>query len=734
MKNRLVFILYLSLLVVISSCAKKEIISHYERPDWLRGNAFEILREKGNYSIFLEGIEKTGFKDVLDGKTITTVFAPNDEAFIAYFKEKNITSISQIHQNELKKLIGYHLIYYAYGKTRLQNYQPEGSEGYEPLLAGLYYKHRSRSSDSISLETDFTDGRLKKVFHKDRFLPVFSQQHFTTKGIEAVSNYEYFYGTGSWKGGQGFNVSNAGVSEYAIPADNGYVYLVDQVIQPLNTVYKEIAKNDKYSDFIRIYDMFKTFWYDEQTTLNYAAAGDSLFIVNHGVLPPIASEWSYNGESGMPDYANLGQLTYRAYNVFAPNNAALQSLYQTYFSPYYNSLLEVDLLPLSLIMYNHVYQGNIVFPSEIGKNENIKSSYGTPIVFNPNLDVQDKAIGSNGVYYGLNKVLVPDMFNSVTGPVFVNPKYRMFMHMLVNTDLYQVLSSKNIEFTLLIPSDETLKNTIVGESYLFWSEGNPLVYGDENIMVENENGILVPLSTRQQEILVSEHIIYGKVDNLNTTKVFRTRNPFSYVYTFGGNLYSSTNYNTENSEHGVIRLNGNWYNGNAYEPSLAFQSDARTIKSTIPGAETINNPLRQFSEFAKLLARVGHLEVGRTLPFMFGNRFILFAPDNQTVLAGISSGAIPSSNTELAEYLKSYFVSVPDNSLSDYPFAGFGVQGKWNTAKLIGYNSYRKLELKDKSTHLELVDTDGTIIRVSDELPKLFSDGAVYKISGLLKK
>ncbi|MCA5003863.1 fasciclin domain-containing protein [Sphingobacterium bovistauri] len=734
MRSTLIFILNLLVLITLDSCGKKELISNYERPDWLRGNVFEILHEKGNYTIFLEGIEKSGLKEVLDGKTITTVFAPNDVAFSTYLKEKNIASIAQMPIQDLKRLIGYHLIYYAYGKDRLQNYQPEGSEGYEPNFAGLYYKHRSRSSDSITVEVDLTDGRTKKVFHKDRFLPVFSQQHFTTKGIDATANYEYFYGTGIWRGNQGFNISNAGVDEYAIPADNGYVYLLDRVIEPLNTVYQELAKKNTYSDFIAIYDKFKSFWYDEPTSLNYAAAGDSLFIVNHGPLPPIASEWSYNGGGGFPDYANLGQLAYRANNVFAPSNTAIQNFYQEYFSPYYNSIKDVDLLPLALVMYNHVYLGNVVFPSEIGKNPDIKTSFGTPIVFNPTVDVQDKAMASNGVYYGLNKVLVPDMFNSVTGPAFRNPKYKMFMYMLANTGLYQLLSSQNIDFTLFIPSDETLKGTIVGESYLFWSEGNPLVYGDENVLVENENGILVPLSVRQQEILISESMVYGKIDNLSGTKVLRTRNPYSYVYVTGGKLHSSATYNTPDLNLTISRINGDWYNGNSYETSLALQADARMIKSTITGAQTISNPLNQYAEFSKLLARVGHLEVGRTLPFLFGNRFILFAPDNQTVLNGIASGDIPSNNTELAEYLKSYFVSVPDNSLSDYPFPGFGIQGVWNTTKLTGYNLFRKLELLDRTTHLELKDIDGTLIPISNELPKLFSDGAVYKISRLLKK
>lgn len=717
-----------------SSCSKKEMITHYERPEWLRGNIWQILEERGNFSHFLDGVERAGFREVLDGKTIATVFAPNNEAFEAYFKTKNISNVGQIPTAELSRLIGYHLIYYAYGKERLFDYQPSGSEGYEIRNAGLYYKHRTRSVDSITVEVDKTDGKRKKVFHKDRFLPVFSQQHFNTKGIDAASNYEYFYGAGSWRGSDGFNVSNAAVEEYAIPADNGYVYVVDEVIEPLNTVYDELANNGNYRDFISLYDKFRTFWYDQASSANYAAVGDSLFIVNHGGLPPIASQWSHNGESGYPDYANLAQLSYRAYNVFAPSNAALQGFFNEYFSPYYNTIYDVDMLPIAMVMYNHVYEGNIVFPSEIGKNPDVKTLFNTPIEFNPSTDVQDKAIASNGVYYGLNKVLVPDLFNSVTGPAFRNPRYKMFMYMLRNTGLHQTLSSQDIEFTLFIPEDETLKSTLVGNSYLFWSEGHPLVFGDEGVMVENDDGVLVPWSARQQEVFLSDHIVYGRINSLAEKKVYRTRNPFTYVYTDNGKVYSSATYNMKDTDIETTNIPGNWFNGLSIEPTVSMMADPRSIKGTIIGAETPNNPLNQYSEFAKLLGRAGLLDVGSALSFLFGNRFLLFAPDNATVLQGLANGVFPEDNAQLATYLRSYFISVPDNSLGDYPFPGFGVEGLWNTAQLTGYQQYRQLEVLDQQTRLALKDTDGTVILVSTDFPQLFSDGAVYKISGLLKR
>src|SRR5690606_24097190 len=83
-----------------AACSKKELVSHYERPDWLKGNSWEVLEERGQFTLFLEAAERAGFKEVLDGKTIATVFAPSDEAFQRYLAENNWSSVAQVPQQE----------------------------------------------------------------------------------------------------------------------------------------------------------------------------------------------------------------------------------------------------------------------------------------------------------------------------------------------------------------------------------------------------------------------------------------------------------------------------------------------------------------------------------------------------------------------------------------------------------------------------------------------------------
>jgi len=717
---------------LFTQCEKKEAESHYERPDWLKGNAWEVLEERGDCSIFLQAVESTGYKDVLNGKGIATVMAPNDAAFQAYFQEKGIHSINDIPLEELRKLIGFHLVYYAYDKGRFANYQPEGFDNAEPIKAGLYYKHRTRSRDTISLWRDEVAKVNRKVFHKDRFLPVFSSTLFNTKAIDAKSNYEYFYPGSTWTGVDGFNVSNASVNEYAIPTDNGYVYLLEQVLEPLETVYHELSGLSDYTVFMSIYDRFTQFWYDEAATKSYSSSGDSLFIVRHTGLPQIASEWSYNGEGGIADYANLADLSYKAFNVFAPNNQALTDFFNTYWSKYYTKIEEVNFLPLALLLSNHVYTGNVVFPSEIKKGEQIKSAYGSIIKFDPDNDVANRGIGTNGVYYGLDKVIVPDMFYSVTGPLLQNPKYKIFLQMIASTNLIQPLMSKDLKFTLFIPSDDVILNTLYGDSYIFWEEGSPLVYGDEEVQVENTDGVRVPMSQRAMELFVSNHIITDQITQIGGKKVYRTRNPFSYVYITDNGVASSALYNAGNFIKATAQT-GNWSNGSAYEVEASLLNETGTIKYSMNGASTADSPLNEYSEFAKLLSKAGLLEAGEELSFLFGDNFLLFAPGNDEVVQALNAGLIPQDNAELAEYLKYYFVPVTDNSLSDYPFAGFGVQGDWFTAQMAGTTQKRSIKLQDLGNSLQVQSADGEVAQILSEFPRIFADGAVYRINKVFK-
>jgi uncharacterized surface protein with fasciclin (FAS1) repeats len=247
LKKRILCIV--SLVLLLTSCVS-EFEKYYTTPDWLKGNAWEVLEKRGNFKLFLAAVERSSFKDLVQGKGQITVLAPSDDAFQAYLDKKGYASVNDIptENGELDKLIGYHLVYYSFSKNAFEDYKPDGIESVNPFK-GIYYKFRTKSRDGISWEKNPTTDQddSVRVMHKDRFLPVFSHNLFSSMAIDAKSNYEFFYPESTWTGDEGFNVSNASVTEYAIITDNGYVYVVNKVIEPLETVYTELTKSADFS-------------------------------------------------------------------------------------------------------------------------------------------------------------------------------------------------------------------------------------------------------------------------------------------------------------------------------------------------------------------------------------------------------------------------------------------------------------------------------------------------------
>ena len=113
---------------LLSSCS--DLDDYYDAPSWMGGSIYQELQDEGNYSIFLKGVQLSGWEAVMNGKSIVTVMAPNYEAMTAYLQENyHTTDISQVEIGELKKLIGYHILYYAFDKDKLINFRPIKGDG-----------------------------------------------------------------------------------------------------------------------------------------------------------------------------------------------------------------------------------------------------------------------------------------------------------------------------------------------------------------------------------------------------------------------------------------------------------------------------------------------------------------------------------------------------------------------------------------------------------------------------
>lgn len=722
--NRVLMLSLILATIFIVSC-QSELDKYYETPDWLKGNAWEYLESKGNYTQFLQAIELTGFKELVSGKGIITVMAPSNDAFTNYLNQKGYASINDVPSDDLKKLIGYHLVYYSFSKEQFANYQPNGSGSENPLERGLYYKHRTKALNPVTTEFDKVTGRNVKVIHKELFLPVLSENLFETKNIDAKTNYEYFFNGSTWAGSDnGFNVASAAVNEYAVVTDNGYLYEIDRVLEPLETIHQSLKNQGNFSDFLSMYDKFSDYWYDEEATKNYGN-GDSLFIHKHVALPQIASEWPYNGEGALPDYAELASLSKDAFSVYVPTNEALAKFYNDYWSPYYTSLDSVNFIQVAYLLDNHVYSGSIVFPEEIQKGQ-ITTKYGTPVAFDPNTDVDISQICANGAYYGLNEVQVPGMFKSVTGPAFRNPEYRMFLFMMSSTGMVLPLSGNSINYTVFYPNDATILKSGYYDLNIQYYDPKPLVFDDDVIQVLD--GQWVNMSGGTMLGFINDHIASDIITEISGIKVYKTRTDFNYLYVKDNSIASTRMYNENLPFSPIERIEGDWTNGEAYKIDTLLLKNNNPFKAEITSADEYDF-LSDFVEFSKLLTKAGLLPLNNPLDFIVGN-YMVFIPNNEAIL-NAPAGVIPEDPEQLAEYLKYYFVPMSTNFLSDYLFPGTGLTEVLKTYQLVNFEA-STFEISDQGDKLHIVSNNGNANVVSI-IPKVYTDGAAYLIDGLIQ-
>lgn len=755
------------------------------------GNAWEYLENRGNFTSFLRAAQRAGYEDLVRGKGLATIFAPDDEAFQKYLSRHGYSSVEDIPADELDNMITYHLLYYSFKGESFMEYRPEGST-VEDDYVGLYFKYRTRSRDAMEKITDPTKGNtLATVFHQEKYIPVFTPNLFNwynthgSSGSTGTINYDYFYGSGLWQGDNWvagnepyFRVSNAGVKEYSIITDNGYLYVLDDVVEPLKTIYQTIADDDNYSICTKIYDRFKDLTYDEDIALNYNNR-DSAFLYKHTGLSSIAYErclgnYIIVGTNGVSELeaTKLGPLSMATNTLFAPTNAALEEFYRTYWEPYYgvNNWDSVKFTPLYALMseqeavHRLISKNGPLLPSEIQQGNAITTSR-TVINIDPNSDVITRAMCSNGVMYGVNKLIsVPKYFSYVTAPAFVNPDYNMFLLLMAKSGVLSLYTAENQTFYAFYPTQEMLLKTTVGGEYLIYENSNPNKYGAEDITISDGEGGTVSLSRANSADIVRNQIADRVIEVPGTEDkiYFSTNGSFSYFFSREDSIFSTSKYNVHYGQRNdanlrdlvtfteitdlpevrngrVFALSGG-FNATALMPEASSFESVALLETQVPWEfkETSagDRNFYQSGILASLNDSTENLDVLLTIEAE-GNgtmpRFIVFALTNEAMQRAFDDGFINSRRKPFNAYMPNLFISVERSRLMDYPFPN----DKQGTRTLYSYKqkedgSYTSVQLSDMGSYLQLTDTKGRTARVVNTFPYIYTDCAVYVIDNYL--
>ncbi len=751
-----------------SSCQDK-MKDYYEEPDWIKGSIYEILEERGDYSLFLSAVDRCEYTSLLKGRAILTVMAPNDASMNSYLQANyGTTKVEDIPVGELKKLVGFHLLYYSFDKDKLVNFRPNEGDGatddQKEINAGLYYKFRTRSQDPVSVTEPsrmmLSDGSLVdtsgvsvEVYHLERFIPVFSYAMFNTLIIDAKYNYEYFFPESSWTGDNGFNVSDASVTEYAVPAKNGYLYMVDRVIRPLETIHTELEQNSEYSLFLRLYDQAAYFAADEDLTSTYGGGTHTyyqrLYQNTSFRVPNIDSEWPVN------DYMQMSALSSTAYSVFAPTNAAFNEFYTSYWGDSEDPTgypLEVNYDSISsdainYLLSNSIDPNSMVFPEEI-KNGDVENLFTkTTILFDVDaVPQQNRKMCVNGVLYGQSILTPPAVFGSVTGPAYKYKRYNMFLRMLGASDMQSTLTDMDVNFIMLYPNDAQF-------------EANNVWYDEESDKLKNGpvgSTTAGNLGSGEQANYVNSHIISltGGAEQLPTSglKVYRTLNTNYrlYLYVKDGKVSNSFKYNN------LIHYAGNdlttldsvyasfdelTFRGTSWTNGHCYSYDTRENRFLMRGSnsEAIyanfipmiyshrNDEGTLFQGFIKVLILANMIdEQAQTMNYMTEDCMML-VPTTDAIKQAILQGKIPyitttatsaddadfwdkcsapadgsEEQTHLQHYMLQYFLPESTAPATEYPYPGWGQDTAIPTIADISYSPAR-------SAYIYIYDNGGKL-------------------------
>lgn len=737
---------------------------HYERPGWLVGSAYELLQSEGNYSSFLKAIDLTGYKAIVNGQSLLTVMAPDDDAFDLYLKDKGYESVDAMYEiapTELEKLVSFHLLYYAYDWKKLVNFRPvEGDGATENQLinkAGMYFKHRTRSSEPSSTAIDPATGREIKVYHFDRLLPVFSNKMFETMQLDAKYNYEYFYRNSTWTGGSkgdngGFNVSNASVLDnVSVPTDNGYLYHIDQVLEPLESIYAVMSQNpEEYSTYQKLYDIYTSYIYDAEVSNNYGK-GDSLFLRYHTPMADIALEWY---SSFVENYSIN---TRYGYSLFVPNNQAIDAFFKEFWGDSsYETIFDLDpIIVKYFLLQTFANSIDPVFPEMI-KNNMVYNELGTLITVDPD-EVSDPRVCTNGFFYGMNQMEAPALFSSVMGAAFTDAAYLPFLYALDGSGIATSFANKNSSFAVLLPDTAKFSKLTMQVLTLDKTTGPELVKFDDLASA------YVSVSQSEKRNILNLHVAPDVTEiPQEGSHVIETVVPFNYWFIRDGKVTTNTMFNQclhETFSGEPIDLfvpveavyTGN--NGTAYVyggEDLFQEGDANTLLYELAVCNDENRPYYYFARLLQESELLSVNEDGQVVCYIpIDDRFISFIPTNEAILnaaerlndkvgkATISEGKVKisgsSNKTKYANYLRSYFALSSLNVFTSYPYPGSGVNGELKT----DFGDYNMNLLDDGATlKVEFINGENTVpANVIDKyfyLPFVYSDGCFHFIDDVL--
>ena len=346
MRKKLPFIYPAILFLIAAGCNDQfESGGKYSRPDWLAGKLYTQIKEQPELSTFTKCIEITGYDTIINKSGSYTVFAPDNAAFEIYFQDHpNYHSVEDIPQQELTRIVKYHIVQNPWSTEQLRsldiygwidsldlnNDEPKGFKR-ETLLRDKdrnYGMAQNLEKHLIIVDTLQSPWFRKQATDSRKYAPIFYKEYFDIYDLTS-GDYAFYFGR-PFESSNDMYFANGRIVKSDIFAENGFVHIIDRVIEPLQNAFQIL--NDRtgdhsYTEFLNLVNSFPEFVYNEEKTNDQPGADqgfivDSLFDITYPELTfDIINEKTKapSGTMGLP-----GNVSIRYHHgLVAPTNAGL---------------------------------------------------------------------------------------------------------------------------------------------------------------------------------------------------------------------------------------------------------------------------------------------------------------------------------------------------------------------------------------------------------------------------
>lgn len=701
------------LIWIITSCEDKH-QERYDDPPWLGGSNIETLEDltaegEESYNYFLELMDSAGYRDPI-AKQLFTLFVPNDSAFEEYFKTAGITGIKDLTTTQALELFTLHILRNPLSRYYLiYEYKFGEEQGPDGEYASLFVRKITNSYPAIYYDSvryyDRYEGEVLPIYGNERLLSVISSEYMNDiNGAPDGSDYTFMCPKTTYTGLQWHNTA---VIKPEYPTSSGFIYFIDRVVAPPPSIEHYMKRNqDTYGVF---YDLMQHFAvYGSPRTEDVGEEKVVQYQKGYEIISDVANEY---GPVTSADHRQRD-----VFSAFIPQNDVMQEYIDNKLLASFPAIDSVPQVTMYYLLQSHLAT-NLQLASKISKD--FFNPFGDLIQIDTDNDISNAFLCSNGPVYTMSKVLEPNAFLSVPGPVFFRDNYTTFLYALAISGRIASLSQPEVDVTLFAPDDDAM-----------------LDYGIRFDREELELQILIKGRWEQMEfedidLFVQDHIVFGKIENLSQTGFLEmsSGNFIKYdgsVLVAGGNVEDNDQANIDEEIESEI-------NGILYMLDNALKTPKRTMAKFVMDDPELSDFLELVNsvETEDLITQGVDIQTEDTIyTFNFAGEsdsWTAFIPTNDA----LASYTIPEG-VDTIDFIRYHFVQgaiFDDGNLS----------GMFETAKIDTITEdegiiYSEVSISNSPNALAITDKTGQEITVPHATANnIVQKAVVHKINGVLR-